>query len=152
MSWFRWGRSSGNAEVATQPALPASPLPVEVAPVAEAASPAPEFIPPVVAPPVAEVTHRQFTAANAALLNFLYWEAETPLDSLPYTPAFENLYGHFLLKTGLSTSRHSVWRALMGYRKAGKLQRPDDLGDAGEEATAQESGGADQRDTPSQPR
>jgi hypothetical protein len=70
------------------------------------------------------------TAEQLAILNQLYWESywemNCPLDSLPYTELFERIYEHFLLKAGLEMSRHSVWRALLSLRKAGKLKPPEE--------------------------
>lgn len=110
MPWFRWPgtNTAGTRDAAMSAAVTAVP------------------------PRPPEVSHKQFTPDHLAALNELYWDADCPLDSLPYTDTFEKLHGLFGHETGLNASRHSVWRALVGQRKAGKLRRPEADDAAGE--------------------
>ncbi len=103
MPWFRWPSADARSarDAATSTAVTA------------------------VVPRPPDVPHTRFTPDHLAVLTDLYLDADCPLDSLPYTGVFDELYGHFVLKTGLNASQHSVWRALVGRRKAGKLRRPD---------------------------
>jgi len=44
---------------------------------------------------------------------------------LPYTDEYESLYTEFIARTGLTMTRHDVWRALASQRKAKKLVRKE---------------------------
>lgn len=55
----------------------------------------------------------------------LYRRTRKTVDGLPYTEAFERLYESFLHRSGLSMSRHDVWRALASRRKSGRLGRKE---------------------------
>jgi hypothetical protein len=46
-------------------------------------------------------------------------ELPVPLDRLPYTPAFEIVYGRFTEVSGAALSRHDVWWYLLSARKRG---------------------------------
>ena len=71
-----------------------------------------------------EIVRRDLTDEQASTLNVLYWESGVALDSLPYTDEYEQLHGHFALKTGVRASKRSLYRVLVSMRKAGKLKRP----------------------------
>jgi hypothetical protein len=53
----------------------------------------------------------------------LYKRVEPTVDDLPYTDDFEILFIEFVARTGLTMTRHDVWRALSSLRKAKKLIR-----------------------------
>lgn len=56
-------------------------------------------------------------------LRELYRATRRTVDDLPYTVEFEELYTQFVARTGLTLTRHDVWRALSSQRKARKLVR-----------------------------
>ncbi len=47
-------------------------------------------------------------------------QAELPLDRLPYTDAFEEIYKEFKELVGRDLPRHQVWWALLHARKSGR--------------------------------
>ena len=51
--------------------------------------------------------------------------ARRTVDDLPYTEEFESLYTAFVARTGLTLTRHDVWRALSSQRKAKRLVRKE---------------------------
>jgi hypothetical protein len=53
----------------------------------------------------------------------LYKRTEMTVDDLPYTEEFERLYESFVQRSGVSFTRHDVWRALASQRKASRLIR-----------------------------
>ncbi|MCI0629221.1 MAG: hypothetical protein L0Y44_01025 [Phycisphaerales bacterium] len=55
----------------------------------------------------------------------LYSRAKRTVDDLPYTDEFETLYTAFIARTGLTMTRHDVWRALASQRKASRLIRKE---------------------------
>jgi len=57
------------------------------------------------------------------ILADLYTRTNMTVDDLPYTDEFEELYKGFIARSGLTMSRHDVWRALANRRKASKLVR-----------------------------
>lgn len=58
-------------------------------------------------------------------LRELYRKTERTVDDLPYTDDFESLYTQFVARTGLTLTRHDVWRALSSQRKARALVRKE---------------------------
>lgn len=57
------------------------------------------------------------------LLIELYTRTQKTVDELPYTEEFESLYTAFIARTGLTLTRHDLWRALSSQRKASRLVR-----------------------------
>ena len=55
----------------------------------------------------------------------LYRRTKRTVDDLPYTDEFDSLYTEFVARTGLTMTRHDVWRALASQRKAKKLVRKE---------------------------
>lgn len=55
----------------------------------------------------------------------LYRATQRTVDDLPYTEEFESLYTSFVARTGLTMTRHDVWRALASQRKASRLIRKE---------------------------
>lgn len=55
----------------------------------------------------------------------LYRRTKRTVDDLPYTDEFESLYTEFVARTGLTMTRHDVWRALASQRKAKRLIRKE---------------------------
>lgn len=55
----------------------------------------------------------------------LYKASRRTVDDLPYTEEFEVLYTAFIARTGLTITRHDMWRALASQRKARKLVRKE---------------------------
>jgi hypothetical protein len=55
----------------------------------------------------------------------LYKRTAKTVDDLPYTEEFEHLYESFVQRSGLTMSRHDVWRALASQRKASRLERKE---------------------------
>lgn len=55
----------------------------------------------------------------------LYKSTRRTVDDLPYTEEFESLYTSFIARTGLTMTRHHVWRALSSQRKAKRLVRKE---------------------------
>jgi len=53
----------------------------------------------------------------------LYEATRRTVDDLPYTEDFETLYTAFIARSGLTMTRHDVWKALAGARKAKQLVR-----------------------------
>ncbi|APW63228.1 hypothetical protein BSF38_04792 [Paludisphaera borealis] len=57
-------------------------------------------------------------------------ESLLPLDRLPYTPAFDDLYARYVKEIGRDCSRHDCWWALVDARKRGLVgssrRRPHD--------------------------
>ena len=60
-----------------------------------------------------------------ATLRELYKATQRTVDDLPYTDEFESLYTQFIARTGLTITRHDVWRALSSQRKARQLIRKE---------------------------
>lgn len=58
-------------------------------------------------------------------LRELYRKTQRTVDDLPYTDEFESLYTQFIARTGLTLTRHDVWRALSSQRKARALVRKE---------------------------
>ncbi|MFH1732744.1 MAG: hypothetical protein ABIF82_13985 [Planctomycetota bacterium] len=61
--------------------------------------------------------------ADKELLAELYKATNRTVDDLPYTEEFERLYTAFIARSGLTMTRHDVWKALAAERKAKKLVR-----------------------------
>lgn len=61
--------------------------------------------------------------AHKKILAELYEQTPLTVDDLPYTDEFETLYTVFIARSGLTMSRHDVWKALAGCRKASRLSR-----------------------------
>lgn len=57
------------------------------------------------------------------LLIQLYREFRTPLDRLPYTEPFEQLFAEYRRRGGHLETRAEVWRALCAARKKSELPR-----------------------------
>lgn len=60
---------------------------------------------------------------NKELLGELYVRTAKTLDDLPYTDEFDTLYAAFINRSGLTMTRHDVWRALTNLRKTSRLAR-----------------------------
>lgn len=65
------------------------------------------------------------TGEQKEALCSLYRATKRTVDDLPYTEEFEALYTQFIARTGLTISRHDVWRALSSQRKARRLVRKE---------------------------
>lgn len=63
--------------------------------------------------------------AEKSTLSELYRKTKRTVDDLPYTEEFESLYTQFVARTGLTMTRHDVWRCLSGLRKASQLVRKE---------------------------
>jgi len=61
--------------------------------------------------------------AHKKVLAELYDQTRLTVDELPYTDDFETLYTAFVARSGLTTTRRDVWKALAGCRKASRLSR-----------------------------
>jgi hypothetical protein len=61
-------------------------------------------------------------AAKEILMN-LYDRCARTVDDLPYTDEFEQLYTSFVARSGITMTRHDVWKALAGCRKQSRLVR-----------------------------
>jgi len=61
--------------------------------------------------------------ADKELLAELYKATNRTVDDLPYTEEFERLYTVFIARSGLTMTRHDVWKALAAERKAKRLVR-----------------------------
>ena len=61
--------------------------------------------------------------AHKKILAELYDETPLTVDDLPYTDDFETLYAAFIARSGRAMTRHEVWKALAGCRKASRLSR-----------------------------
>ncbi|HBS29880.1 MAG TPA: hypothetical protein DEB06_10635 [Phycisphaerales bacterium] len=61
--------------------------------------------------------------ADKQTLVDLYKASRRTVDDLPYTDEFEVLCTAFIARSGLTMTRHSVWRALASQRKARRLIR-----------------------------
>ncbi len=60
-------------------------------------------------------------SAHKKMLAELYDQTPLTVDDLPYTEDFETLYTAFVARSGLTMTRHDVWKALAGCRKASRL-------------------------------
>ena len=63
------------------------------------------------------------TNAHKKILAELYDQTPLTVDDLPYSEEFETLYTAFIARSGVTLTRHDVWRALAGCRKASRLSR-----------------------------
>lgn len=63
--------------------------------------------------------------ADKQTLIELYRSTRRTVDDLPYTDEFESLYTSFIARSGLTMTRHDVWRALASQRKARRLVRKE---------------------------
>jgi hypothetical protein len=61
--------------------------------------------------------------ASKEILVELYRRSNRTVDDLPYTDDFEAIYHSFLQRSGVSMTRHDVWKALAGCRKQSRLIR-----------------------------
>lgn len=61
--------------------------------------------------------------ANKEILTELYNRTSRTVDDLPYTDDFEVLYEGFIVRSGITMTRHDVWKALAGCRKQSRLVR-----------------------------
>jgi hypothetical protein len=59
------------------------------------------------------------------VLSDLYRRTNRTVDDLPYTEEFELLYTEFIARSGLTMTRHDVWRVLSSQRKAKRLIRKE---------------------------
>ncbi|MEX0885883.1 MAG: hypothetical protein WD009_05540 [Phycisphaeraceae bacterium] len=71
------------------------------------------------------MTQLHLKAEHKRVLIELYERTERTADDLPYTDEFETLYTGFIARTGLTLTRHDVWRALSSQRKAKRLARKE---------------------------
>ena len=55
----------------------------------------------------------------------LYKRTKRTVDDLPYTDEFETLHTEFVARTGLTMTKHDVWRALASQRKGSRLVRKE---------------------------
>lgn len=69
------------------------------------------------------LTFRELGDNHREILIGLYRASPEPLDSLPYSDAFERLYSSFVLNTRLPIDRTNVWKSLCALRKTKKLKR-----------------------------
>jgi hypothetical protein len=60
---------------------------------------------------------------NKEILMELYARSARTVDDLPYTEEFETLYISFVARSGMTMTRHDVWKALAGCRKQSRLVR-----------------------------
>jgi hypothetical protein len=67
------------------------------------------------------MAHLRIDASHKKILVDLYERTRKTVDDLPYTEEFERLYESFLQRSGMSMTRHDVWRALASQRKASRL-------------------------------
>lgn len=67
----------------------------------------------------------RLTTEQKKVLIELYERTDRTADDLPYTDEFETLYTGFVARTGLTLTRHDVWRALSSQRKAKRLVRKE---------------------------
>ena len=65
----------------------------------------------------------RLSAAIKALVADLYSKVQRTVDDLPYTDEFEALYEQFIVRSGMSMTRHDFWKALAGCRKQSRLIR-----------------------------
>jgi hypothetical protein len=65
------------------------------------------------------------TEEQKQTLRDLYRAMRRTVDDLPYTEEFETLYTQFIARTGLTLTRHDLWRALSSQRKGRKLIRKE---------------------------
>lgn len=70
-------------------------------------------------------TRIRLNASQGQSLADLYRATRRTVDDLPYTEEFESLYTLFVARTGLTMTRHDVWRALASQRKASRLIRKE---------------------------
>ncbi|HMN95842.1 MAG TPA: hypothetical protein PKC43_10885 [Phycisphaerales bacterium] len=63
--------------------------------------------------------------AEKSILGELYRKTKRTVDDLPCTEEFQSLYTQFVAGTGLTMTRHDVWRCLSGLRKASQLIRKE---------------------------
>jgi hypothetical protein len=61
--------------------------------------------------------------ANKEILMELYARSARTVDDLPFTEEFETLYISFVARSGMTMTRHDVWKALAGCRKRSRLVR-----------------------------
>jgi hypothetical protein len=71
------------------------------------------------------VNRLSLTRQQKEVLIDLYARAKRTADDLPYTDEFEALYTAFIARTGLTLTRHDVWRGLSSQRKASRLIRKE---------------------------
>lgn len=67
----------------------------------------------------------RLTKEQRQTLADLYKRTKRTVDDLPYTDEFESFYTEFIARTGLTMTRHDVWRALASQRKGKRLQRKE---------------------------
>jgi hypothetical protein len=69
------------------------------------------------------LTFRELGENHRVLLIGLYQQASVPLDNLPYSTEFEQMYEAFVSQTNLPINRTNVWKSLSTLRKTKRLQR-----------------------------
>jgi len=67
----------------------------------------------------------RLTKEQRQTLADLYKRTRRTVDDLPYTDEFESFYTEFIARTGLTMTRHDVWRALASQRKGKRLPRKE---------------------------
>ena len=65
----------------------------------------------------------RLSVVHKDVLMELYKRTARTVDDLPYTDEFETLYAGFVARTGVTMTRHDVWKALAGCRKQSRLVR-----------------------------
>lgn len=70
-------------------------------------------------------TRIRLNASQRQSLADLYRATRRTVDDMPYTEEFESLYTRFVARTGLTMTRHDVWRALASQRKTSRLIRKE---------------------------
>lgn len=69
------------------------------------------------------MSHLRLSNQHKQILAELYKATKRTVDDLPYTEEFEGLYTAFIARSGLTMTRHDVWKALASARKASRLVR-----------------------------
>jgi hypothetical protein len=69
------------------------------------------------------VPRLKIKSSHKEILMELYARTRRTVDDLPYTEEFETLYTAFIARSGMTMTRHDVWKALAGCRKQSRLIR-----------------------------
>jgi len=69
------------------------------------------------------MTRLRLSVAHKEILMDLYARTTRTVDDLPYTDEFESLYTSFIARSGMTMTRHDVWKALASCRKQSRLVR-----------------------------
>jgi hypothetical protein len=73
-------------------------------------------------PAILDRAHLHLTEDQKDALVVLCNECPVAVDSLPYSREFQGLVREFRRRAGVEISHHSVWRAVCGLRKKGRLE------------------------------